>query len=115
MSVDFNDYTAQMITQMALVQASITTIGNLDEVNLTTLQIVYAALQNLQAPFDAAIAAVELDIDQTSVGSVVLGLPPPMMVNLLLNQATDVEQEARLVVGRAYVSRIGVNVSNSPG
>jgi hypothetical protein len=115
MTVNGNLYAAQMITQMALVQGSISTVGDLESATPVVLQTIYAAVKNAVAPFNAAIKAYDADIDVTSVGGVVVGFPPPLMAAQLLGQTTDVEAQGRLIVGRAYVNRIGININNAPG
>ena len=115
MSVDFNGLAAKMLTQMALVNASISTVGTLQEATPITLRTVYAAVQNALAPFDSAIAAYDADIITTSVGGVILGTAAPTLASILLTQSTDVGQQSLAVIGRAYVARAAVNVLNSPG
>lgn len=115
MSVDINEFTAQMATQMALVQGAISTVGDLDSANIFTLNVVYAATKNLIVPFDDAIAAYEVDIDIASVGGVVIGIGAPIMAKNLLIQADDLEKQGLLVVGRAYVVRTSANIANAPG
>lgn len=115
MSVNINDFTAQMLTQMALVQGAISTVGDLDKANILTLNVVYAAVKNLVAPFDNAIAAYDADIDIASVGGVVVGIGPPIMAQNLLVQADDLEKQGLLVVGRAYAVRTSANIANAPG
>jgi hypothetical protein len=115
MAVDYAAYQAEMLTKMALVNASISTVGRLDGTSPVVLATVYKAVQNALAPFNAAIAAFDADIDQDSVGGVVAGLPGPTLAAALLNQAFDVSQEAVTVTARAYVSRVGVNIANATG
>ena len=115
MSVNYSNYAAQILTQMALVNASISTVGKLQEATPITLKPVYAAVQNALVPFQAAIAAYDGDIDNTSVGGVVAGVPAPQLAIALLNQAQDLAQQSALVIAAAYVSRVGINVNNSPG
>jgi NAD-dependent oxidoreductase involved in siderophore biosynthesis len=115
MAVNQAAIAAQLITQLALVNGSISTVGALQEDSPIVLQTVYNAVQNALAPFLAAIAAYDADIDTTSVGSVVTGGAGPQLAAALLNQAADVAQQARLLVAQAYVSRVGVNVLNAPG
>lgn len=115
MSVDINTYTEQMLTQMALVQGAISTVGVLDSATQPALDVVYEAVADALAPFNAAIAAYEADIDTTSVGGVVSGIAPPTMSDELLVQADDVTKEADLIVARAYLSRIGASVKSAPG
>lgn len=115
MSVDLNTYTAQMITQMALVQGSITTVGTLENATPKALEIVYAAVANALVPFNQAIAAYEADIDTTTVGGVVTGVAPLSVAATLLTQTDDVEQEAVLIVTRAYLARVGANINNATG
>jgi hypothetical protein len=116
MAVNYQAYAAQMLTQIALLNGSISTVGgSLQEATPVVLKTVYTAVQNALVPFQNAIAAFDADIDTTSVGGVIVGLAPPQMSVALLNQALDLEQQARLVVAEAYVARAGVNVNNSPG
>lgn len=115
MAVNQAAIAAQLITQLALVNGSISTVGTMQEDSPVVLQTVYNAVQNALAPFLAAIATYDADIDTTTVGSVVTGGAPPQMAIALLNQAADVAQQARLLVAQAYVSRVGVNVLNAPG
>lgn len=115
MSVDIAKYTAEMLTQTALVQASITTVGTLDRASPKALEVVYAAVQNALAPFDAAIAEYEAEIETTSFGGVIIGRHPVQCAAKLIEQATDVIEEERVRQARSFVSRIGNNVNNSPG
>jgi hypothetical protein len=115
MAVNYQQYAAEMITQMDLVNASISTAGSLDNASPTVLAVVYDAVQNALVPFQSAITAFDADIDTTSVGSVVAGDAAPQLTAALLNQAFDVAQQAVLVVAEAYVTRVGVNIQDSPG
>lgn len=116
MAVDGNQYYEQMITQMDLVQASITTVGTpLQETSPVVLETVYTAVQSATVPFDQAIAAFDADIDTTTFAGVQPGVPGPINAVALLEQSADVEQLALLIVGRAYVTRVGVNINNAPG
>lgn len=115
MAVNYQSYAAQMATQLALLRGTITTVGSLQQSTPVVLKTVYAAVQNALAPFQNAIAAYDTDIDTTTFGGVVAGAPAPVSAAALLNQALDVEQQARLIVAQAYVARAGVNINNSPG
>jgi len=115
MSVDFNDYVAQITTQMALVNGSISVVGDLQDATPVVLATIYAAVLNALAPFEAAIAATDADIITTSVGGVVSGQPSPFLSATLLEQTLDVEQQARLIIAASYVTRVGANVFSSPG
>lgn len=115
MAVNQAAIAAQLITQMALVKGSISTVGTMQEDSPIVLKTVYNAVQNALVPFLAAIATYDADIDTTSVGGVVAGVAAPQLATALLNQAADVAQQARLLVAQAYVSRVGVNVLNAPG
>lgn len=115
MAVNQASVGAQMTAQIAAVNAVISTIGTLENSPPVILQTLYAAVQNARAPFDAAIAALDADIDITSVGSVVTGLPPPQLAAALLNQTSDVMQEWQVIIAEAYLTRVGVNAFNAPG
>lgn len=115
MAVNYQSYAAQMITQLALLRGTITTVGSLQQATPVVLKAVYTAVQNTLAPFQQAIAAYDADIDTTTFGGVAAGVAAPISAAALLNQALDVEQQARLVVAQAYVARAGVNINNTPG
>lgn len=115
MSVDQTATAAQLTAAIAAVNASISTVGTLQNDSPVVLATVYAAVQSALVPFDNAIAAYDADIDTTTVAGVVAGIPVPQMISTLLVQAGDVAQQAILVVARSFVSRVGINVANAPG
>jgi hypothetical protein len=46
---------------------------------------------------------------------VVIGQPPPLMATALLNQASDLDQEYRVIIAEAYLLRAGQNALLAPG
>lgn len=115
MTVAQASFASQMTAQIAAVNAVISTIGTLENNPPSILATLYTAVQNARAPFDAAIAAFDADIDMTSVGGVVPGLPAPQLAAALLNQASDVMQEWLVIIAEAYLVRVGANAANAPG
>jgi hypothetical protein len=115
MTVAQASFAAQMTAQIAAVNAVISTIGTLENNPPVILATIYTAVQNARVPFDNAIAAFDGDIDQTSVGGVVPGLPAPQLAATLLNQASDVMQEWQVIIAEAYLVRVGANAFNAPG
>lgn len=115
MTVAQTTFGAQMTAQITAVNAVISTIGTLENNSPVILATLYTAVQNARVPFDAAIAAFDADIDITSVGSVVPGLPAPQLAAALLNQASDLMQEWQVIVAEAYLVRVGANAFNAPG
>jgi hypothetical protein len=114
-AVDQSAMAAQLTAGIAAVNEVLSTVGSLQNTKPAVLSTVYAAVQNALAPFDDAIAAFDADIDTASVGGVTSGLPAPQLSAALLVQATDIEQQGRLVLARAFLSRAGVNLQNAPG
>lgn len=115
MTVAQTTFGAQMTAQITAVNAVISTIGTLENNSPVILATLYTAVQNARVPFDNAIAAFDADIDTTSVGSVVPGLPAPQLAAALLNQASDLMQEWQVIVAEAYLVRVGANAFNAPG
>ena len=115
MAVAQNYYAAQMTAAIAAVNAVISTVGTMQYDSPVVLTQVYVAVQNARIPFDQAFIAFENDIDETSVGSVVVGQPPQLMAQALLNQASDLNQEYKVIVAEAYLLRAGQNVLLAPG
>lgn len=115
MTVAQNAYATQMTSAIAAVNAVLSTVGTMQYDSPIVLNTVYVAIQNARAPFDAAFQAFEADIDQTSVGGVVTGQPPPLMIAALLNQASDLNQEYNVIVAEAYLLRAGQNITLAPG
>jgi hypothetical protein len=115
MAVIQSSFAAQMTAQIAAVNAVISTIGTLENNPPVILRTLYTAVQNARVPFDAAIAAFDADIDITSVGSVVPGVPAPQLAAALLNQTSDVMQEWQVIIAEAYLVRVAANAFNAPG
>jgi hypothetical protein len=115
MSVAQAAFASQMTAQIAAVNAAISTIGTLENNPPVILATIYTAVQSARVPFDNAIAAFDADIDITTVGGVVPGLPAPQLAAILLNQASDVMQEWQVIVAEAYLVRVGANAFNAPG
>jgi hypothetical protein len=116
MAVNQISFASQMTAAIAAVNAAISAVGApLENSPPSVLNTVYAAVQNARVPFDNAIAAFDADIDTTSVGSVVIGLPAPQLAAALLNQASDLMQEWQVIVAEAYLVRVGANAANAPG
>src|SRR5260221_13882404 len=102
MAVTQSSYATQMTAQIAAVNKTISTIGTLENNPPVILATIYTAVQNARVPFDNAIAAFDADIDGTSVGGVVAGLPAPQPSATLLNQGSDVMEEWAGVIAAAY-------------
>ena len=115
MAVTQSAFGVQMTASIAAVNAVISTIGTLENSPPVIMATLYTDVQNARVPFDTAIAAFDADIDITSVGSVVPGLPAPQLAAALLNQMSDVMQEWQVIVAEAYLVRVGVNAFNAPG
>src|SRR5260370_4164828 len=115
MAVTQSSFATQMTAQIAAVNAAIATIGTLENNPPTILATIYTAVQSARVPFDNAIAAFDADIDGTSVGGVVPGIPAPQLATALLNQASDLMQEWLVIIAEAYLVRVGVNAVNPPG
>jgi hypothetical protein len=115
MAVAQASFATQMTAQIAAVNAVISTIGTLENNPPVILATIYTAVQSARVPFDNAIAAFDADIDGTSVGGVVAGLPAPQLATTLLNQASDVMQEWQVIIAEAYLVRVGANAFNAPG
>lgn len=115
MAVNQSSFGTEMTSQIAAVNQVISTIGTLANSPPVIMLTLYAAVQNARAPFDAAIAAFDADIDTTSVGSVVAGMPAPQLAAALLNQTSDLMQQWQLIVAEAYLTRVGANAYNAPG
>lgn len=115
MAVAQQAYGAQMTAAIAAVNAVIATVGTMQYDSPTVLNTVYVAIQNNRAPFDQAFLAFEADIDQTSVGGVIVGQPPQLMIDELVNQASDLDQEYKVIIAEAYLLRAGQNVLLAPG
>lgn len=115
MTVTQSSYATQMTAQIAAVNKTISTIGTLQNQPTTILATIYTAVQSARVPFDNAIAAFDADIDGTSVGSVVPGIPAPQLAIALLNQTSDLMQQWLVIIAEAYLVRVGVNAFNAPG
>src|SRR5260370_31828746 len=115
MTVNQSSFASQMTAQIAAVNAAISTIGTLENNPPVILNTIYTAVQSARVPFDNAIAAFDADIDQTSVGGVVAGLPAPQLAVTLLNQASDVIEALRGVVCRGYLHAVGAHARNGRG
>ena len=115
MTVAQNYYGLQMTQALANVNAVIATVGTMQYDSPVVLNTVYQAIQNNRWPYDQAFVAFEADIDQTSVGSVVVGQPAELMAQSLMNQASDLDQEYKVIIALAYLLRAGQNVLLAPG
>jgi|ERR1700729_838592 len=116
MAVNSAAISSQINTAIVSMQNELSSVGNsLQDSSPVVLASVYQASQNALAPFITAINAYDSDIDTTSVGSVVVGLPATQLAAALVNQANDLTTQAVLVVTQAYVARIGVNLLNATG
>jgi hypothetical protein len=115
MAVDQVSIAADLTAKIVAVNAAISAVGSLEIAPPQVLKTVYAPVQDALASFESAISAYDADIDTSSVGGVVAGLPAPQLAAALLNQALDVAQQGRLVIAMAFTARVGVNVLNAPG
>ena len=115
MAVNQATYAAQMTAQIQSVNAVISSIGALATAPPVILQTLYTAVQSALVPYQNAIAAIDADIDITSVGRVTAGGFGPVLATSLLVQASDVAQQAILIVAEAYLTRVGINCLNAPG
>lgn len=115
MSLNQSSLVAGLNAALVAVQAAVTAAGRLQSASIATAAPVAAAAANALPVVAAAIAAVDADIDTTTVGGVVAGLPAPVMVQSLLRAASDVQQLATLVYTQAYLSRLATNVAQAPG
>jgi hypothetical protein len=104
-----------MAAALTVVNTAIPTIGTLQESPPSTIKTVYNAVQNALAPFNAAIASYDADIDTSSVGGVVATLLPLQMVTALKNQVLDVGNQAITIIAQSYVTRVASNLYNFPG
>lgn len=115
MAVNQAAVAAKLTAGIQAVNETISTVGELNSSRPDILSTVYAVVKDALIPFVEAIAAYDADIDTGSVGGVVKNLPAPQLAAVLLNQTKSVEQQARLVIAEAFLSRVGVNLNNAPG
>jgi hypothetical protein len=115
MTVNQTSFATQMTAAISAVNAVISTVGSLENDSPIIVQTIFSSVQSNRVPFDKAIAAFDADIDITSVGSVVVGKPAPVLATALLNQASDVMQEWQVIIAEAYLIRVGQNCLNAHG
>lgn len=115
MSVNQSSLVAGINAALATVQAAVTAAGRLQGASIVSVAPVAAAAANAIPVLAAAVAAIDGDIDITTVGGVVSGLPAPVMVQSLLRTVSDVQQLATLVYAQAYMARLATNVAQAPG
>jgi hypothetical protein len=96
-------------------QAAITSVGTLEGASLPTLAPAIAAVSAALPVFDAAISSLDAGISTTTTGGVVAGQPAPDVAQALLQQTSDVQQEAMLLNARAYLRRVNANLAQAPG
>jgi hypothetical protein len=106
---------AAMTVAIGNVNNTISTIGALETAPTVVMQTLYLAAGNALAPFNAAIAAFEADIDQTTFGGATPGVPGLQVAYNLLTQASDLTQEWQTIVAQAYLIRVATNAYNAPG
>lgn len=115
MSLNQSSLVAGVNAAIAAVQAAVTAAGRLQGASIATVAPVAAAAANALPAIAKAVAAVDSDIDTTTVGGMVSGQPAPVMVQSLLRAASDVQQLATLVYLQAYMARLATNLAQAPG
>lgn len=115
MSVSQSSLVAGLNAALAAVQAAVTAAGRLQGASIASVAPVAAAAANALPALALAVAAIDGDIDITTVGGVVSGLPAPVMVQSLLRAASDVQQLATLLYAQSYMARLATNVAQAPG
>lgn len=113
MAIDYAAAAGTLSDSIVAVNASISTVGVLQEAAPRVLQPVRDLLAEAAAEFEAVAAAIDATIDAPSVGGVD-GLPVPLMWGALSAIALGVEKEAMVIQARGYLGRVKKNVDREP-
>lgn len=100
---------------VANVNAVSAAIGTLQYASIATLAPLNVAMQTALSDMNSSALLLDTDIDVTTIGGVVAGLPAPQMVTTLLRQTSDVQQLSVLRTAMGYLARAAVNVAQAPG